>query len=444
MKLADAVTCDDHEDVIPLSERFDKGNEDIRYSLRETDDGRKAAVVDNDILQDIYDGRWTREKEKQAKAAARNALKKFNRVYVNNVETAVNSDTRTEYTGSDYTEALWKRSKNKFADKMRFADVMDDVVTATVGWKNDGILTHDRTDKFVDFVKGDVLLASGDTKYSARVVVGITRGGNYVLYDITSLKPAEFEYKKADSPLDYIRDNPRQSISGASTNVSIAPSDGSVKYSLRENDRKYMDAVEQGDTAEAQKLVDAAAKAAGYKNLFYHGAKKGGGFTTFRGWSYFTENKGYAQRYSESGNANSLYTTYVKMERPFDTRIPEVRELFDEARMEYGMGQLQDTGLPDWTDGYDLSEYIEENDLPYDGIVLDEGGDFVNGKPVSRGLSYVIRDSAQIKSADAVTCDDQGDVIPLSERFDRDNEDIWYSVQDDSDEVRSIKRQIQT
>ena len=222
---------------------------------------------------------------------------------------------------------------------------MDDVVTATVGWKNDGILTHDRTDKFVDFVKGDVLLASGDTKYSARVVVGITRGGNYVLYDITSLKPAEFEYKKADSPLDYIRDNPRQSISGASTNVSIAPSDGSVKYSLRENDRKYMDAVEQGDTAEAQKLVDAAAKAAGYKNLFYHGSKKGGGFTTFRGWSYFTENKGYAQRYSEAGNANSLYTTYVKMERPFDTRIPEVRELFDEARMEYGMGQLQDTGL---------------------------------------------------------------------------------------------------
>lgn len=444
MKLADAVTCDDHEDVIPLSERFDKGNEDIRYSLRETDDGRKVAVVDNDILQDIYDGRWTREKEKQAKAAARNALKKFSRVYVNNVETAVNSDTRREFGGSRYSKALWDRNKKAFADKMRFADVMDDVVTATVGWKNDGILTHDRTDKFVDFVKGDVLLASGDTKYSARVVVGITRGGNYVLYDITSLKPAEFEYKKADSPLDYIRDNPRQSISGASTNVSIAPSDGSVKYSLRENDRKYMDAVEQGDTAEAQKLVDAAAKAAGYKNLFYHGAKKGGGFTTFRGWSYFTENKGYAQRYSESGNANSLYTTYVKMERPFDTRIPEVRELFDEARMEYGMGQLQDTGLPDWTDGYDLSEYIEENDLPYDGIVLDEGGDFVNGKPVSRGLSYVIRDSAQIKSADAVTCDDQGDVIPLSERFDRDNEDIWYSVQDDSDEVRSIKRQIQT
>ena len=126
MKLADAVTCDDHEDVIPLSERFDKGNEDIRYSLRETDDGRKVAVVDNDILQDIYDGRWTREKEKQAKAAARNALKKFSRVYVNNVETAVNSDTRREFGGSRYSKALWDRNKKAFADKMRFADVMDE------------------------------------------------------------------------------------------------------------------------------------------------------------------------------------------------------------------------------------------------------------------------------------------------------------------------------
>ena len=53
-------------------------------------------------------------------------------------------------------------------------------------------------------------------------------------------------------------------------------------------------------------------------------------------------------------------------------------------------------------------------------------------------------DSNQVKLADAVTYDDQGDVIPLSERFDRGNEDIQNSVRDDSDGVRSIKEQIQT
>ena len=116
------------------------------------------------------------------------------------------------------------------------------------------------------------------------------------------------------------------------------------------------------------------------------------------------------------------------MENPFDTRIPEVRELFEQARQEYGMGELQENGLPDWTDGYDIADYIDENDLPYDGIILDEGGDMVNGKPVSRGLSYVIRDSSQVKSADAVTYDDNGNVIPLSQRFDTGKEDIRYSA----------------
>ena len=91
------------------------------------------------------------------------------------------------------------------------------------------------------------------------------------------------------------------------------------------------------------------------------------------------------------------------MENPFDTRIDSVRDIFEDARMEYGMGELLENGLPDWTDGYDIADYIDENDLPYDSIVLDEGGDMVNGKPVRRGLSYVVRKSNHVKSADAVT-----------------------------------------
>ena len=191
-------------------------------------------------------------------------------------------------------------------------------------------------------------------------------------------------------------------------------------------DEAYRNAVTTGNVQEQQKLVEQAAKEAGYTKLFYHGSKKGGGFTTFKNWQYFTENKQYAQRYA--GGENGLYTTYVKMENTFDTRQAEARSLFNEARQELGLSKLQENGLPDWTDGYDLSEYIEENDLPYDSIILDEGGDMVNGKPVSRGLSYVIRNPEQIKSADAVTYDDAGNVIPLSERFNMGKKDIRYAL----------------
>lgn len=220
-----------------------------------------------------------------------------------------------------------------------------------------------------------------------------------------------------------------------------------VRFSSRaQQDSEYLNLAQNSEENREvlSRMVENAAREAGYTRLFFHGSKKGGGFTVFRDWQYFTENREYAKRYANRENPGSLYETYVKMENPFDTRIPEVRELFEQARQEYGMGELQENGLPDWTDGYDIADYIDENDLPYDGIILDEGGDMVNGKPVSRGLSYVIRDSSQVKSADAVTYDDNGNVIPLSQRFDTGKEDIRYSARNPQAQVEAENERLKT
>ena len=158
----------------------------------------------------------------------------------------------------------------------------------------------------------------------------------------------------------------------------------------------------------------------GTPKVFYHGAKKNGGFTEFRPWQYFTAQKNYAQRYAERGNDNSLYAVYLRADKAFDTRDAEAKQIFENIRQEYGLGELQDTGLPDWTDGYDISDYLDEHpELGYDAIILDEGGDLVDGKPVSRGESIVIKDSSQIKSA----TDNIG-------TFDRNNPDILYELRD--------------
>ena len=158
----------------------------------------------------------------------------------------------------------------------------------------------------------------------------------------------------------------------------------------------------------------------GTPKVFYHGAKKNGGFTEFRPWQYFTAQKNYAQRYAERGNDNSLYAVYLRADKAFDTRDAEAKQIFENIRQEYGLGELQDTGLPDWTDGYDISDYLDEHpELGYDAIILDEGGDLVDGKPVSRGKSIVIKDSSQIKSA----TDNIG-------TFDRNNPDIRYELRD--------------
>lgn len=200
------------------------------------------------------------------------------------------------------------------------------------------------------------------------------------------------------------------------------------RYSLTRANDEYMMAVESGDTEEQRRLVDEAAKESGYDRLFWHGSKNGGGFTEFRDWSYFTENKKYASRYAKAGDKGSLYEVYANLGNAFDTRKPECREIFDKMRSEYGLSKVQESGLPDWTDGYDIAEFIDENGLDYDSIILDEGGDLVDGKPVSRGFSYVIRSSEQVKSADPITYDDSGNVIPLTERFDSGNRDIRWSL----------------
>ena len=64
VKSADAVVYDDNGKVIPLSERFNSGKGDIRYSRELTTDGRVVAVVDEDILSNLDLDNWNQETER--------------------------------------------------------------------------------------------------------------------------------------------------------------------------------------------------------------------------------------------------------------------------------------------------------------------------------------------------------------------------------------------
>lgn len=70
----------------------------------------------------------------------------------------------------------------------------------------------------------------------------------------------------------------------------------------------------------------------GTPKLFYHGSKKNGGFTVFRDWQYFTEQKRYAERYAERGNQKSLYEVYLTADKVFDTRDEDAANIFESIR----------------------------------------------------------------------------------------------------------------
>ena len=135
--------------------------------------------------------------------------------------------------------------------------------------------------------------------------------------------------------------------------------------------------------------------------VVYHGSPYYG-FTIFKNESYFTAQKNYAARYKKGGNNSGIYDVFLDIKNPFDTRSKREREIFEkEFYRKWGNGApLTERGLPDWTDGSDLLEFIEEKGYNYDGIILDEGADGGYGETVSfRGESYVPLNSNQIKSA---------------------------------------------
>lgn len=208
-----------------------------------------------------------------------------------------------------------------------------------------------------------------------------------------------------------------------------------VIHSIREApefvNSKFM---EQTDTVQFRKWFEGSkiVNEDGTAKVMYHGTPYGG-FTVFKSWQYFTDNKEYADKY-HNPSASSIrgrynpatnpqtYEVYLSVKKPFDTRDPKIRKIWrDEFHGNYSGTPLSERGLPDWTDGIDLIDFIEENDYDYDAIILDEGGAGGYGDEVQdRGISVVVRNSTQVKSA-------TGNVGT----FDTQNPDIRYSRRDE-------------
>lgn len=86
----------------------------------------------------------------------------------------------------------------------------------------------------------------------------------------------------------------------------------------------------------------------------------------------------------------------------------------------------------------DVARWAKENG--YKGVIFKNIRD--NGQYGRTGLQTVytfFNPTEQVKSADPITYDDNGEIIPLSERFNRSNDDIRYSLKSSArDEVKKV------
>ena len=240
-----------------------------QYSISETTDGRKVAVVDNDILSDINTENWDKATKKNVQKATAEELKKFTGGFtINGIEYIDNQDSRREYTRSNYSETLARKNPDAYLDKMRAATILDDVIQVATDWKNDGSLTHSRTD-FVDFVRGKILIKSGDRTYRAIVLAGITKDGKAIFHDVEDVYPEHFEIKKMESSTAVSANEMPNNILEDSIADTVAQKKDSVKpqYSLStDSDGKKL-SKEQQEFFKDSKVVDAD----GNLRVVYHG-----------------------------------------------------------------------------------------------------------------------------------------------------------------------------
>lgn len=216
--------------------------------------------------------------------------------------------------------------------------------------------------------------------------------------------------------------------SASNNNISQTPEtvkENSNKFSISENDSNGNKLTkQQREYFKDSKVVDEN----GNLLVMYHGTPNAN-FTKFKSGSYFTQNMNYADNYKslsassisvkKSAENPDIYTVYLNITKPFDTRNKKERDIFiNEYYRKYGTGApLSESGLPDWTDGLDLQEFIEEMGYNYDGLILDEGATGGYGdEVVYRGLSYVTFNANQIKNTNNVSPSDSDDIrFSLSE-----------------------------
>lgn len=227
------------------------------------------------------------------------------------------------------------------------------------------------------------------------------------------------------------------------------------KLSIKESDAQYMDLArryESGDKsveAELRKQVDAAAKAAGYSIKAFHGTtenfnvfsrKQQGanhkGYLEFGAGFYFTPSETEAEQWvkrgrsGQDGKAPNVMSVYLNPMRMLsaDESVPGgakyLRTWLSQGEAEFIAARtyrfinylIEDKGFSN----VEAQETLKA--LGYDAIEAT----FKNG---TEG-QYVVFDPSQIKSADLITKDNNGNIIPLSKRFKTENEDIRYSVKD--------------
>lgn len=213
-----------------------------------------------------------------------------------------------------------------------------------------------------------------------------------------------------------------------------------------EQDAEYLRAVESGDMQTAQRMVDEAARKAGFTSgPWYHGTPIGrfnrfDKHQTMHTGFHFGDDATAGKFAFMDGAEGDVIRAYLNVVNPIrmddlgewsgDQFALAFRRAFRDSPQPLTQDEsenLRDVDSPDNDDVFDILYKRDHDAIIYRNNAEGDGSD-----------SIMVLNPSQIKSADPVTRHDDGTVIPLSERFNDQTPDIRFSPRRDT--IESLRR----
>ena len=155
----------------------------VRLSILKDKAGETYIKIDEDILKDVPQEEW--------KSTVKQAIKeRFPNGFERNGWTILNSkDGRNEFVWSKYTKALQWENVEAYADKMRMASNLDEIIKTA-----DEVYREPAHHKNAEaFNRGKIKVMIGPNAYEADVLTAIRADEREIFYDIVNVQPTKIE-----------------------------------------------------------------------------------------------------------------------------------------------------------------------------------------------------------------------------------------------------------
>lgn len=217
----------------------------VRFSILKDKAGETYIKIDEDILKDVPQEEW--------KSTVKQAIKeRFPNGFKRNGWTIENTkESRKEFVWSKYTKALQWESANAYADKMRIAANLDEIIRTA-----DEVYREPANHKNAEaFNRGKIKIQVGQNAYEADVLTAIKTDQREIFYDIVDIKPIKIETSgKAHIESEDSRSNGPE--------VSVEASGGTVTKTQSHDASRLPEASKQSiaRTSDESKRTDEAVK----------------------------------------------------------------------------------------------------------------------------------------------------------------------------------------